>query len=118
MSETEPRPSGQYLTTCPECGCRDLFVRKEFPQKVGLAIVVAAAVAFVALSVRRATMYLGVLVLLGAFVVDAVLYLFVPRVTVCYRCRAEFGGVPINPEHEGFELAVGEKYRTPPSAGA
>jgi hypothetical protein len=105
------------LTTCPECGCRDLFVRKDFPQKIGLAIVVVAAAAFVVLSVRRATMYVGVLVLLGAFLVDAMLYLFVPRVTVCYRCRAEFRGLAVNPDHEGFELAVGEKYRTPPPKG-
>jgi hypothetical protein len=40
-----------------------------------------------------------------------VLYAIVPRITVCYRCRAEFRDVPINPEHEGYELAVGEKYR-------
>ena len=106
-----------HLTTCPNCGCRDLFIRKDFPQKFGLAVVVVAAVAFVVLSVRRVTMYLGVMVLLGACVVDAVLYLFVPKVTVCYRCRAEFRGVPVNPEHEGFELAVGEKYRTPPPTG-
>jgi hypothetical protein len=105
------------LTRCPKCGCRDLFVRKDFPQKLGLAIVAAAAVAFVVLSVRRTTMYIGVLVLLAAFMVDVVLYLFVPKVTVCYRCRAEFRGVPVNPEHEGFELAVGEKYRTPPPTG-
>src|SRR5687767_5536560 len=103
------------LTTCPECGCRDLFVRKDFPQKLGLAIVVVAAAGFVVLAVRRATMYLGVLVLLAAFVVDAVLYAFVPKVTVCYRCRSEFRGGPINPRHQGFELAVGEKYRPPPT---
>jgi hypothetical protein len=105
------------LTTCPHCGCRDFFVRKDFPQKVGLAVVVVAAVAFVVLAVRRTTMYLGVLVLLAAFVVDAVLYFFVPKVTVCYRCRAEFRGLAVNPEHEGFELAVGEKYRTLPTTG-
>ena len=105
------------LTTCPECGCRDLFVRKDFPQRVGLAVVVVAALGFLVLSVRRTTVYLGVLVLLAAFVVDAVLYVFVPKVTVCYRCRAEFRRVPVNPDHEGFELAVGEKYRTPPDSG-
>ncbi len=38
------------------------------------------------------------------------MYLVVPKITVCYRCRAEFRG-PVNPEHGGFELAVGEKYR-------
>jgi hypothetical protein len=40
-----------------------------------------------------------------------VLYTLVPKITVCYRCRTEFRNVPLNPEHGGYELAVGEKYR-------
>ena len=99
------------LTVCPACGCRDLFVRKDFPQKIGLAIVAAAAIAFLALAAKRETFYLGVWVLVIAAAIDAVLYALVPKVTVCYRCRAEFRDRPINPEHEGFELALGEKYR-------
>ena len=99
------------LTTCPGCGCRDLFVRKDFPQKLGMAVVAAAAVAFLVLAIRRQTMFVGVLVLAAAAVVDAALYLFVPKLTVCYRCRAEFRGRPVNPDHGGFELAVAEKYR-------
>lgn len=100
------------LKSCPACGCRDLFIRKDFPQKVGLSVVVAAAVAFFVLAARASTFYLGVWVLVGAAAVDAVLYVFVRRVTVCYRCRAEFRDVPRNPEHGGFELAVAEKYRS------
>ena len=99
------------LTTCPKCGCADLFVRKDFPQKLGLAIVVVAAVAFLALASRPRYFYLGALVLAAAAIADAVIYLFVGRVTVCYRCRAEFRDVPVNPNHEAFELAVAEKYR-------
>jgi hypothetical protein len=99
------------LTECPKCGCRDLFVRKDFPQKLGLGIVVAAAVAFIALAARPHTFYLGVYVLLGAAVLDAVLYYFVPKVTTCYRCRSDFRGVPLNPEHHAFDLAIAEKYR-------
>ena len=104
------------LTTCPACGCRDLFVRKDFPQKVGLAVVVLAAGSFLVLAARPRTFYLGTWVLVGAAVLDALLYLVVPRVTVCYRCRRAFRGVPINPRHEGFELAVAEKYRATPKA--
>jgi len=100
------------LTVCPDCGCRDLFIRKDFPQKVGLTIVIAAALAFLFLAAKRQSFYLGVWVLIGAAAVDAVLYALVPKVTVCYRCRHEFRDVPINPEHGGFELAVGEKYRS------
>jgi hypothetical protein len=101
------------LTRCPACGCRDLFVRKDFPQKLGLAIVVIAAVAFLVLASSRQSFYLGVIVLIVAMLIDAGLYWFVPKITVCYKCRSEFRDVPVNPEHERFELAVGEKYRTP-----
>ena len=103
----------ESLSACPKCGCTDLFVRKDFPQKLGLAIVVVAAVAFLALASRPRYFYLGALVLVAAVVIDAAIYLFVGKVTVCYRCRAEFRNVPVNPEHEGFDLAVAEKYRAP-----
>jgi hypothetical protein len=99
------------LEACPTCGCTDLFVRKDFPQKLGLAIVVFAAVTFLVLASRPRYFYLGALVLVAAVVLDAAIYLFVGRVTVCYRCRAEFRDVPLNPRHEGFELAIAEKYR-------
>jgi hypothetical protein len=99
------------LTACPNCGCKDLFIRKDFPQKLGLSIVVIAAVAFLILASSRQHFYLGVIVLLIAMLLDAVLYWFVPRITVCYKCRSEFRDRPINPAHEGFELATGEKYR-------
>jgi hypothetical protein len=103
---------GQPLNSCPKCGCTDLFVRKDFPQKLGLAIVVVAALTFLALASRPRYFYLGALVLVVAAFVDAIIYLMVGKVTVCYRCRAEFRDVPINSEHEGFELAIAEKYRT------
>jgi hypothetical protein len=88
-----------------------MFVRKDFPQKLGLALVVIAALTFLYFAASRQRSYLGVWVLVGAAIVDAVLYAIVPKMTVCYRCRAEFRGVPINPQHHGYELAIGEKYR-------
>ena len=89
-----------------------MFVRKDFPQKTGLALVTAAALAFLILAASRGTFYLGVWVLVGAAAVDALLYLFVPKVTVCYRCRAVLRGVEPSPAHGPFELAVAEKYRS------
>lgn len=110
---SDDTPTSLPLAACPACGCRDLFVRKDFPQKTGLAIVLGAAVAFLVLAARPRTFYLGVWVLVGAVILDGLLYAFVPRVTVCYRCRKEFRRIPINPAHQGFELAVAEKYRSP-----
>jgi hypothetical protein len=111
MGEASELRGTDVLTTCPACGCRDLFVRKDFPQRLGLGIVVVAAVAFLVLAANRATFYIGALVLVAAAGLDAVLYLMVRKITVCYRCGAEFRRAPLNPRHEGFELAVAEKYR-------
>ena len=109
---SEPAKQIEPLTACPICGCGDLFVRKAFPQKLGLLVVFVAAIAFLALSASRTRFQIGIAVLLGAVIVDAVLYLIVPKTTVCYRCRAEFRGAPLNPNHGAFELPIAEKYRS------
>ena len=98
------------IDQCPRCGCRDLFIRKDFPQKLGLSLVIIAGVAFLILAAWRHTFFIGAVILAVAALVDAVIYMLVGRLTVCYRCRAEFRG-PINPQHDGFELATNEKYR-------
>ena len=107
------------MDRCPHCDCRELFSRKDFPQKLGLSIVVIAGLSFLVLAAFPRFFYLGVAVLLAAVLIDFALFFFVPRITVCYRCRAEFRDQPLNPEHEGFELAIAEKYRSlPASSGA
>jgi hypothetical protein len=110
MSEAA-RQSNEPLTVCPACGCRDLFVRKDFPQKLGIGIVVAAGLVFLILAARPTTFYIGVWVLVVSVLVDSVLAILVSKITICYRCRAEFRGRPLNPGHGPFELAVAEKYR-------
>ena len=80
-------------------------------RELGLAIVATAGVAFLVLAANPRTFRWGLYVLLAATLLDAALYFVVGKVTVCYRCRAEFRDVPVNPEHEGFDLAIGEKYR-------
>lgn len=111
MSDASHDPA-RPLDACPSCGCRDLFVRKDFPQKLGLAIVIVAGITFLVLASRPRWFFLGAVVLVLAAALDAVLYLVVGKVTVCYRCRAEFRDVPVNPDHAGFELATAEKYRS------
>ena len=110
MSDTRAAAE-EPLSNCPACGCRDLFIRKDFPQKLGLAVVILAGVLFLILAARPATFFLGVWVLVASVLVDGVLFFFVPKITVCYRCRAEFRGRPLNPAHGPFELPVAEKYR-------
>lgn len=100
------------VKTCPACAGREFFIRRDFPQKLGLALViifgVAASIFYFYENVLATFATLFSLVL-----VDAVIYFFVGRVTVCYKCRAEFRGALYNPDHQPFDLATSEKYALP-----
>jgi hypothetical protein len=97
------------VVRCVACPGREFFIRRDFPQRLGLALVVVfglAASAFFYFENIIATFA----TLAALVVIDAVLFLFVGKVTVCYRCRAEYRNVAYNPDHEGFDLATSEKY--------
>ena len=96
------------INRCPCCGGSEVFVRKDFPQRLGLAVVVLAGLLSFVLLSRHTLLALGILA--GVVALDALIYLFVGKVTVCYRCRAEFRGVRYNPAHHAFDLATAEKY--------
>ncbi len=101
---------GRTILVCPLCGGDELYVRKDFPQRAGLALVVLVAVVSFWLFARGELLWaLGVL--LAVVLLDLVVYLVVPRITVCYRCRTEICGAETNPDHRGFDLATAEKYR-------
>ena len=96
------------VDACAACGGRELFIRKDFPQRLGLLIVIVfgvVAIYFFTISVVWAW---GVLAL--AVLIDLVIYFFAGQVTTCYACRAEYRKCALNPEHEGFDLATSEKY--------
>jgi hypothetical protein len=99
------------LKRCLICGSGDLFVRKDFPQRLGLAIVVAG------LSLSCVTWffyqtYLTFAVLFVSALADMALFLIVGESVACYRCRAEYRGQPdALKEHGPFELETHERYR-------
>ena len=101
---------GAPLTACCLCGSTELFSRNDFPQRAGLALVAAAAVASVALY-GYARVLASLAVLAGAVLADLGLFFVLPRLTGCYRCRAEYRRVPVNPAHGDYDLAVADKYR-------
>ena len=93
---------------CVVCGGSELFIRKDFPQRLGVAVVVVfglAAIYYFTVSVLIAWSILA-----AAVLVDLVIYAFLGKVTTCYVCRAEYRKCPLNPAHEGFDLATSEKY--------
>ena len=107
LSLTEALRSQGQVDRCPVCGCPHLYFQKDFNQKLGLGIVALAGVVglvFVAID-RPVGFYLA---LLSAVLLDALLYLILPRVTICYACRAEFRGFALHPENGPFDLKVAD----------
>lgn len=100
------------LRVCPLCATEDLYVQKDFPQGLGLAIVIAGFVlSTVFWYYDRPLPALSVL--LVSALVDMALFYLVPDVTICYRCLSQYRGVGSNSEgrFKAFDLAVGERYR-------
>lgn len=98
----------QLVDQCVVCQCRELFIRKDFPQRVGLAVVVVFGLA--AIYYFTVNVLIGWGILAAAVIIDLLIYAFIGRVTSCYACRAEYRKCPLNPAHEGFDLATSEKY--------
>lgn len=103
--------TGLGAPMCPRCGCRELYVRRAFPRRVGVGVVVVAGGAFLVLAARPGTFRYGVYVLIAAAALDALLALFVGRVAVCYRCHAESRELGADPRLAPFDLATAERFR-------
>jgi len=91
------------LQHCGICGCRDLYTQKDFNRTIGCAIVAVGAVL---------APFTKLISLLVCALIDLLLYQFLPVITVCYRCKSIYRGLPPNPQHEGFNLGINDRYRS------
>lgn len=98
------------ITRCPVCKTDDLYIQKDFPERIGVVIVVIGIVG-ATLAWALYSWVWWVAILFGSFVVDWILFNTRKDVTVCYRCLAQFRNVVPNPDHHPFDLAIGERYR-------
>lgn len=94
----------RVVDRCPACQGEQLFVQRDFNQRAGLAIVIVGA------ALAPFTPYYSSLFVAAA--IDAVLYVLLPEIAICYRCQAHFRGFRRNPRHEAFDLHVAEQYGT------
>lgn len=101
---------GSDLDACAICANSDLYRKKDFPQWLGLTIMIAAFVGFV-IGQALYRPWLAWLILLGSAAFDAGLYLLVGDAVVCYRCGARHSGVAGAARHAPFDLAIAERYR-------
>ena len=105
---TTPLPEASRLVesgvadACPVCGSTDLYQQRDFNRRVGLALAAAGLLS------GPFTHWISTV----AFVVlDAVLYLVVPVVAVCYACEAQQRGVAKEFLPEKFDIAIHDVYR-------
>ena len=101
---------GNRVIRCLACPSTDLFVRKDFPQRLGVTIVVLG---FIASSVAWYFYYTlaSYAMLFGTAAIDVLLYALVGNSLVCYRCHAEYRQVEPADHQGSFNLETHERYR-------
>jgi len=95
---------------CLACSNSDLWRQKDFPQGLGLLMVVAGAtLSTIAWWKMEPAIAIGILLVFAA--IDMLLYVVMPDVLVCYRCRSRHRKANIAEEHPRFNLELHERYR-------
>ena len=95
---------------CLVCPSTDLFVRKDFPQRLGVALVVAGIVGS-SIAWYYSNLFWTFGILFATALIDVVLYMVVGNALMCYRCGAQYRDVAELDSHRQFDLETHEKYR-------
>lgn len=107
---TGPMAQDGHLSGCLVCPSRELYVRKNFPQRLGLLIVITGfALSTVAYGFRWIAATFGIL--LGTALVDLLLYVWMGNVLECYACQARYHGLSGMDDQPAFDLEVHERHR-------
>ena len=95
---------------CLVCPSRDLYVRKDIPQRLGVGVV---AVGIVASSIAWAyyQVFWTFAILFATALIDFVLFFVVGNCLMCYRCGAIYRDLDALEAQGPFNLETHEKYR-------
>jgi hypothetical protein len=102
--------SGGQLKRCVVCPSTDLFLRKDFPQSVGVGVV-AFGIVSSTIAYYFGMIYLTFGLLFACAAIDFVLYYVVGQALVCYRCHAHYRMLLGLEGHTPFNLETHERYR-------
>ncbi|MEX2142745.1 MAG: hypothetical protein WD894_26050 [Pirellulales bacterium] len=98
------------MQRCLVCSSRDVYLRKDFPQRLGVLIVIFGfAASSVTWAYSRPIWTFAIL--FATALVDVVLYLVMPNALLCYHCGAQYRGLPHSDRYAGFDLETHERYR-------
>jgi hypothetical protein len=98
------------LPTCVVCGNHELYKKKDFPQWLGMSILVGALI-LSTITYASYQKWWSWSFLIGSAIIDGVMYLLVGDAMVCYRCQAHYRGAAKDHAHQPFEITIGERYR-------
>ena len=106
----EDAVNGEQVCRCLVCPSDDLYLRKDFPQRIGVGLVAIGIIgSFIAWYYYSLVWTYGIL--FGTALADVLLFLFVGNALMCYRCNSQYRGVSEMESHGQFELEIHEKYR-------
>ena len=102
LPEAASTPTDAAPRTCCVCGASDLYGQRDFNRALGLTL------AAIGLALGPLTGWISTIV---AVVIDAVLYMLMPTVAVCYACNAQYRGFARARAPKAFEIAIHDAYK-------
>ncbi|MBI1909663.1 MAG: hypothetical protein HYS22_05795 [Deltaproteobacteria bacterium] len=102
MKKFSSNDKRESITTCRDCGAKDLYLQKTFPRKIGIPIVVIGIIA---------SFWTYGLSLLVVALIDFIFFHLSPWMLVCYRCHAEHRGFAQGLNFKEFDRHTDELYR-------
>lgn len=105
---TDRMRRNNVVDRCAICDCK-VYVQKDFNRTLGVTIFAAGAVLFLILAAKNRLVE-GTLVWAVFALADGLLYKFLPDVTICYKCHAQYRDFSLNADNQAFELGLAEKY--------
>ena len=101
---------GRRVRRCLVCPSYDLYVRKDFPQRLGVLLVTIGIIgSSIAWYYTSLAWTFGIL--FATALADLLLFTLVGNALMCYRCGAQYRGVAEMESHGPFNLETHEKYR-------
>jgi DNA-directed RNA polymerase subunit RPC12/RpoP len=101
---------GSRVRRCLVCPSHDLYVRKDFPQRLGVLLVVIGVVGS-SIAWYNASLVWTFGILFATALADLLLFALVGNALMCYRCGAQYRGVAEMETHGQFNLDTHERYR-------
>ena len=105
---TERMRRDNMVDHCAVCDCNTVYVQKDFNRTLGVSIFVAGAILFL-LCAWKNRLVEGTLVWAAFVLADGLLYKFLPDVTICYKCYAQYREVALEPGQSAVRIGSRRK---------